>query len=1170
MTIKDLFFKPIDRSINGVIKVAQQDDANVQQELEEYVVTRELDTHFHTFFDAFAAGLSQPNGDVGVWIAGFFGSGKSHLLKIMWYLLENRVVAGKRAVLHFDDGSKVQDAMLMGNIKRAANASIDVIPFNIDSKADATAKNDKDSIVKVFQKVFDDYLDFFGTVPAIASFERQLEARGVLEAFKAAFEQRAGQAWLTARDGWAFERDTIVQALQDGASMTEAAASSAFAAFDKPSGLSVEAFARTVNTYLERKGPAQRVVFMVDEVGQYIGSDSRLMLNLQTVVEDLAVRTGGRAWVVVTSQEAMDQITKNMREMDFSKIQGRFKHRINLSSANTDEVIKLRLLLKNEPAKAALEALYAGKAAVLKNLITFTEAPNLPAYRNEADFVGAYPFVPYQFNLLQKVFTQIRVVGAAGKHLSEGERSLLDAFQGAARLVADRPLGALAPFSTFYEAIQNFVDGSIRRVIDQAANNAQLEAFDLEVLKTLFMVKNLKEIPANLENLTTLHVTSIDEDKLVLRERVQASVARLEAQTLVQRQGDRYEFLTNEEQDVGREIKQQPIDQGDITAKLQELAWDGVLKDRKFKYSSRHTYEFNRKLDDRVYGKPSSDIGVNLITPYASRYRELQNDQACILETANSVDVLVRLSNDPHLIADVTEWVKTKKYVNRKSGSGLTATMRNIIEARSSENSEREVRIEKTLQTSIAQATVFASGAKLEIRERDARSVVQEGLRSLVDNAYSKLQYVRKPFDAEDDVINALLADSSVIALDGTHANAPAHSEMLAWIEDQGRRLQTVTIRALITQFGGKPYGWPELDTLGVMAELLNAGTLELRFAQGLVDIKERGLLPKLRAKSGLEQFSVRPTQVVDSTHIGVARKLAPDLLGLVTVPTDTPKLLGEYRAGLEQKRALLETWAARANERQYPFQEALSRAGQRLKDLLKVDSSAQFFAQIKSQEAMLEDLIDDQSVWKAFFEKQVKLFDAARADLIALEPDVHHIVDSTMLAHVGNAREILALPDPTQRIPNLPGHLEPVKQHVQDLLAERIKAFGTAIEVRRQELEPLISQLPASAVREALEPFDRALERLAQAKTLDAVIARNAELEQALAWSHNSLVDHINAVSTVQATPDAPKPKPLVRVRVRDLAPGVLETNADLEAFLMALRSRLEHELTINRVTLE
>jgi len=125
-----------------------------------------------------------------------------------------------------------------------------------------------------------------------------------------------------------------------------------------------------VNKYIKSKGNNHHVIFFVDEVGQYIGENTDLMLNLQTVTEDLGVYCKGKAWVVVTSQQAIDSITK-VKGNDFSKIQGRFKTRINLTSTDVSEVIKKRILDKNEHANKELSLEYDNKESVVRNFHLF-------------------------------------------------------------------------------------------------------------------------------------------------------------------------------------------------------------------------------------------------------------------------------------------------------------------------------------------------------------------------------------------------------------------------------------------------------------------------------------------------------------------------------------------------------------------------------------------------------------------------------------------------------------------------------------------------------------------------------------------------------------------------------------------------------------------------------
>ena len=154
MLIKDMFAKPIDRDIRGVVKVGQDDVSIVKNELEEYVVTQEMQKHFRDFFASYVKSINGYTDKMGVWISGFFGSGKSHFLKILSYLLENREVGGKRAIDYFIEDGKIKDPAIIANIELASSVSTDAILFNIDSESETSGKKNKDSILNVFLKVF--------------------------------------------------------------------------------------------------------------------------------------------------------------------------------------------------------------------------------------------------------------------------------------------------------------------------------------------------------------------------------------------------------------------------------------------------------------------------------------------------------------------------------------------------------------------------------------------------------------------------------------------------------------------------------------------------------------------------------------------------------------------------------------------------------------------------------------------------------------------------------------------------------------------------------------------------------------------------------------------------------------------------------------------------------
>lgn len=98
MRIQNMFCDDINRQINGVIKVDQDANDVIEQEVREYVITKELRKLFSAFFNHYSDSFADPTADIGVWISGFFGSGKSHFLKMLSYILENKRVADTTTV----------------------------------------------------------------------------------------------------------------------------------------------------------------------------------------------------------------------------------------------------------------------------------------------------------------------------------------------------------------------------------------------------------------------------------------------------------------------------------------------------------------------------------------------------------------------------------------------------------------------------------------------------------------------------------------------------------------------------------------------------------------------------------------------------------------------------------------------------------------------------------------------------------------------------------------------------------------------------------------------------------------------------------------------------------------------------------------------------------------
>ena len=671
MQLQYIYKSDINRDINGVIKVAQDDERSIEQELREYIITRELRKHFNTFFNNYEKSLNYPTDKIGVWISGFFGSGKSHFLKMLSYILSNDTVAGKKAVDYFAD--KFDDPMMFAQLERCAAVPTDTILFNIDSKS--PINKDKTAILRVFAKVFYEYRGFYGDDLKVAKLEQFIEKSGKMDAFKAKFEELHGESWEESRDAFSFFEDDVVDALTEVMGMSETAARNWFNGTET-ADMSIEQLVKEIKEYIDSKGKNFRLLFMIDEVGQYIGSDGSLMLNLQTIVEEIGSKCGGRVWVMVTSQEAIDSITKISGD-DFSKIQGRFNTRLSLSSSSVDEVIKKRILAKTDNAANMLALSYSKNSAVLKNLFTFNGAVlDLKGYSSEYDFVETYPFVPYQFRLMQNVLAQIRKHGNSGKHLSGGERSMLSGFQEAAQVIQDKDENALVPFSLFYNTVHTFLESAIRRVIDRCQTAADchdgIAQYDVSILKLLYLIRYVDDIKANVDNITTLMVEDIRADKINMRKKIQESLDRLVSQNYVARHGDTYTFLTDDEQDIERDIRNTPVDSATIVQSISQIIFGDLFVSKKFKYG-KYDFPYDQIIDETTIGQLTGAVRLRILTVAADLYNA--GDQMLLMRSQLDNEAILRLSDKYPYFDDLENAAKIRKYVKSRNVAQLNRSL---------------------------------------------------------------------------------------------------------------------------------------------------------------------------------------------------------------------------------------------------------------------------------------------------------------------------------------------------------------------------------------------------------------------------------------------------------------------------------------------------------------
>lgn len=1166
MIIKKLFKKEIDRPIQGVVTIGNEDEEQKWQELEEYVCTDEIVKSFRTFFHKYRESLTVPTEKMGVWITGFFGSGKSHFLKILGYILENEEVAGVRASEYFKD--KIKDQFVLADIRQSAKANNLVVLFNIDSKAKSDSKSKTQAIMDIMIRAFNEAVGYCGASPWVADLERTLDEEGKLEEFAETFEQVSGRNWAQTRAKALLNRDSMIKALVAVREMSEESAKIFIEDQIRNFTNATEDFGKIVNTYCEKHN--SRVVFLMDEVGQFIGDSAQLMLNLQTCVEDLGKFAHGKAWVVITSQQELKAMIDSTRDKqhDFSKIQGRFNTRLLLSGADADEVIKRRILDKKENAETPLRALYDANASRLSQVILFPAKPTWSGYKDADEFKDVYPFVSYQFELLQKVFESIREHGMSeGKHISQNERSLLDAFQTSAKNVMEEESGLLVPFDSFYATAEEFIDYDIKTVFTNAARKPSLDAFDIRVLRILFMIRYVKDMPATIDRLATLMVNNINADKGALKASILVSLQRLEAETLIQKNGDEYDFLTNEEQDVNKQINNSAYNEGEVQRTALDIIFDKILENNKYRYEGRYDFALNRFVDSESKGSFSQDgLTIRVRTQFsgskdASDYQsESLRDNAIIIDLTEG--------------AFIDELIRANKIATfrRNNSATMSASLAEIMSKKASEMSDRIRRAEDMIRTALTTAPIYLGGSFFDIKKKDGKERLQDALKEMVVRDYFKIGLVNYFYPDQKSIFN-LLAESDLVFGDNLSgdSNKAAYDEILEKIQDDKNVYRNTTVKSLLEHFSKKPYGWRDLDILGMIARLWKYQSLIISIHDHVVDESNTGFKNDLARKNNIDTMVVRPKEIIDETVLYQVKRIMNDIYA-ENLPLDEALLKSGVMEFFEKKKLFLSDLKKKYGG-DYAGSKVAAKLYQDFSAILKSSDSLPIFNEIINRADSLEDNVEILDQLEGFYKEgshQQKNYQDA-LELIEWYNDNRKFEDLSCLDSVIEAMQaIVNLEMPFQKMNDLVNLVFKASELRDQVLQDKYQSTVRRLEQDRKsishELEDVMALKLTDDRRSRIQ--DKADELFAQYdEWLSSLLKSTPNMDSYIRASSSAVSGFREFIASVMRK-DTSTTVRSKRVSIIECVPAVSKkvTSADdVEKVLDAIRTKLLAELENN-----
>lgn len=839
MKLQDIYKRKVTEELNPVVSVSDYTQKTVKTEISEYVFTDEIIRYLYMVINAIREGNYHQN---GIWINGYFGTGKSHFLKYLNYCFrpeyrEQALARLEDAVLerdpltHPDSRSEVYPSDMRAMADWLKHTRIDTVLFNIGDKVTGEKRDEDASFTKAIWQEFNRFRGFNRENIALAQFlEKPLAEKGRLDAFKRLMDE----------EGFDWENDCLQLASTELDFVMEIAREAEPGlSYDsireniKTSNisLSVENLTQELNSYLRSQGDNYYLLFFIDEVSMFVGGKRQLLLQLQQIVVRIQEDCKGKVWLGCTAQqdlsELLNSIQINNTSDDYGQIKGRFPVKVALKGANTEFVTKKRVLGKEEAVIGMIGSLYDNNKEAIS--AQFTLPTSFNGFSDKDDFVSYYPFVPYQFQLLIRVFDSFVQKQFVDKEVKGNERSVLKITHNTVFNTRDEEVGKFIAFDQFYSAMFEAGLQPMGRRARRNADNVIMKYSDVDfgkrVVDVLYMICNISEtdksqFPATVDNVVTLLMTDIDQNRLELKQKVERVLEFLRKESIIRLElgkngaPDVWEFYSEDESEVASIIAARRPDNYFMADQLHKIFNEYLGFSNKEGFCGNN-FSVSLSIMGRTFFGSNTDVQVEFVmqaeTDDASNYAFTYNKDARRLAF-----FLASGYKESQLNSDFYWYCQVQDYLAHASNESEQRTKTN--KAFKEQAAEiRKNKIEKPLRElfdscPVISSTSVLSSAELGMKKGNERykAALQAHLATIY--TYAKAVYTSEyPTNAAD--LRAKLLNPEL----------DQEMSMPEQVVENFLNLQghDTAVTDVVQKFSQAPYGWNELCTLFVLSRLV-------------------------------------------------------------------------------------------------------------------------------------------------------------------------------------------------------------------------------------------------------------------------------------------------------------------------------------------------------------